>query len=286
MNSRVHSRPFLVVVSAATLVVGLSASKSWAQTEKPSQTGSPYLGIVIAPAEHGIAVREITPDSPAAKAGFKLGDQITKVDDKEVKEPDDFMKMVGGKNPGDQLTLNVLRDGREQTLNVTLGRRPAAPQPFPQSPRGLENARRPAFLGIMTEPLTDDQRRRLDSAAQAGVVVQSVLPNSPAAQAGVKTDDVITAIDKTPITDPAKLRDLIQETGPGKQITIHALRGKEEQTLTAKLGEASPSFFLSPGNQRFPNFDAESRFDPMRRIQQLERRLEELERRVRDLEKK
>jgi len=277
------------IAGGAILTVLLVPMAGWGQLEKIDQSARPYLGVAITPAENGVAVREVTPDSPAAKAGLKSGDQIRKVDDTDVKDPDSFLQMVAGKKPGDKLNLHLTRDGQEQTITVTLGERPASPRtplggPQPQF-RGPDSGRRPAFLGVQTQPLTPEVSKRLDINTK-GVLVTEVVAKSPAANAGIKTDDVITAIDNNPIEDPAQLREAVQRAGPGKDAAIQVTRGKENLNLTVKLGEAPAGGVPMPVGERFPSMDLGSLMDAGRKIQQLERRIDELEKRIKELEKK
>jgi S1-C subfamily serine protease len=90
--------------------------------------------------DKGVLVTEVVPSSPAAKAGLKGGstsvvvdgqtyrlggDVITSVGGREVTSADEVQEIVTSKEPGDQLTLQLQRDGSEKTVTVTLGRRPA-----------------------------------------------------------------------------------------------------------------------------------------------------------------
>jgi S1-C subfamily serine protease len=179
---------------------------------------------------------------------------------------------VAAKKSGDKVTLGVLRNGKEENLAVTLGERPAQEQ-RPAFP-GLPGGRPPAFLGIQMQP------------GEGGVVVSEVVPNSPAARAGLRRDDVITAVDDRPTNNPDDLRDAIQKAGPGKEVTLQVLRGKEKQTIKTTLGEGGAGFFGAPGENRFPMMDMESMFDQGRRLRELERRVSELEKRLKELEKK
>jgi serine protease Do len=101
------------------LAAGLAAS---AQPPGPARAG--YLGILLSPPEQagaGIMVRDVAPDSPAAKAGVKTGDHIVKLGDEETRDVEKFLRDVASKKPGEKITLVVLRDGKEQSLTVTLG---------------------------------------------------------------------------------------------------------------------------------------------------------------------
>jgi len=280
----------LAVLSALLLV-----SAAGAQPGRTEQQSGAYLGILLGLVDQGgrgISVREVTPDSPADKAGLRAGDQIVKAEDRDVQNVEQFLQSVAARKPGDKLTLQVMHAGQEKTLTVTLGERPATGGPmqagapgFPAFP-GLTGGRRPAFLGVQTQPLTPEVKQRLKVQADAGVVVTEVVPNSPAAKAGLKPDDVITAINDKAVHDPAQLREVVQQFGPDQDVTIHVQRGGQNQSLQAKLGEAGLGMFLTPGAERFPTLDVESMVDQARRLRELEHRVTELEKRIRDLEKK
>jgi S1-C subfamily serine protease len=265
------------------LTVGLVAQ---AQPGGAPEAPRGYLGILVGPAEEGgtgVMVREVTAGSPAAKAGLKSGDRVVKLGDEDVTDVERFLRAVAAKKPGDKLTLGVLRDGKEQKLTVTLGERAGREGPaFPELP-GL---RRPAFLGVQTQALTAELKERLNANTDAGAVITEVVPNSPADRAGLKRDDVITAVDDRPVKTPADLRDAVQKAGPGKEVTLQVVRGKEKRAVKATLREGAFGFFLTPGEDQFPTVDVESMFDQGRRIRELERRVEELEKRLRALEKK
>ncbi|MCS6851524.1 MAG: PDZ domain-containing protein [Gemmataceae bacterium] len=275
----------LVPLLAFALMLTASASVAWA-----AETSRGYLGVLVAPApegKSGIEVKEVTPGGPADKAGLKVGDRIVKVGDQEVTDVDRFLRAVAARKPGDQLQLTIARGGAEQTLAATLGEWPDRefPPDFPPFPR-LPGLRRPAYLGVQTQPLTAELKERLKVAVDAGAVVTEVVPNSPAARADLKRDDVITAVDGQPVKSPEDLRELVQKAGAGKEVTLQVVRGSEKLAVKARLRPGSFGFFLTPGEDRFPSVDVESVFDPWRRIRELERRVEELEKRLRELEKK
>jgi S1-C subfamily serine protease len=275
---------FLPPLSLGLLLAGALAGASAQQTAPRG-----FLGIAVAPdgeSDKGIAVQAVAPDSPAAKAGVKSGDVITKVNGKAVPGVKEFLEGVAGKKPGDKLELQLLRDGKEQTVTATLAERPAqggGPQPLPPGPGGTPGLRRPAFLGVQIEPLTAERAKALGVKAEAGVVVMEVIPKSPAAQAGLQTDDVITAVNKESVRDPDELRAAVLKAGAGKEIALTVWRGKEEKTLKAALKEGGPG--LGPRPELVPP-KLEPFADPAGRIRELERRIEELQKRLEALEKK
>jgi S1-C subfamily serine protease len=270
----------------------LLVTTGWAREVQTGRPTNAFLGVLVGPAERnepGVLVREVTPDSPAAKGGLKNGDRVIKFEGQDVQNVEHFLQTIAAHKSGDKVTLQVVRGGQEQNIPVTLGERPATqelqPSGMPQWP-GLAGGRRPAFLGVQTQPLTPELKQRLHVQSDAGVVVTEVVSNSPAGRAGFRPDDVITALDGAAIHDPGQLREAIQHAGPGKEVTLQVARGNENLTLKAQLGEASFGQYLLPGNEQFPSVDVGSMIDQGRRIRELERRVEELERRVRELEKK
>lgn len=88
----------------------------------------PYLGISSGPAASGTGatVAAVTPGSPAQQSGVQAGDVLVSVDGEEVAEPDDVAEAIADDAPSDQVQLQLRRDGRLQTVTVTLGTRPVA----------------------------------------------------------------------------------------------------------------------------------------------------------------
>src|SRR5579864_2438003 len=94
---------------------------------QPAQpTERPMLGVAVTPATEngeGVQIQQVTPNSPAAKAGLKQGDVVTKFEGKDVADVTDFLRDVGAKKPGQQVTLRVRRGNEELTIKATLGKR-------------------------------------------------------------------------------------------------------------------------------------------------------------------
>jgi S1-C subfamily serine protease len=89
----------------------------------------PYLGVRLVPGADGsdgnVVVLAVEVDGPAADAGMRPGDVVTKVADQEVNAIEDVYEALRGKEPGDTVSVTVQRNGDERTLDVELGRRPA-----------------------------------------------------------------------------------------------------------------------------------------------------------------
>jgi putative serine protease PepD len=84
----------------------------------------PYLGITTASHPSGAAIQEAISGGPARAAGLRAGDVIVRIDGRSVDEPDDVSDAVAARRPGDEVEVEVIRDGEPRTITVELGRRP------------------------------------------------------------------------------------------------------------------------------------------------------------------
>ena len=85
----------------------------------------PYLGVASALSSRGALVAEVTSGGPADGAGLRAGDVITSIDGREVTDPDDVAEIVSDHEPGDEVEIELMRDGERRTFTVELSTRPA-----------------------------------------------------------------------------------------------------------------------------------------------------------------
>jgi len=96
---------------------------------------------------------------------------------------------------------------------------------------------RRSMLGVGVQSMTSDLAAGLGIKGVRGVVINSVVSGGPADRAGLKTGDVITAINGVPVNDSNALRNTIASTAPGTDLTLTVLRNGSEHQIHAKLGE-------------------------------------------------
>jgi S1-C subfamily serine protease len=85
----------------------------------------PFLGVTSAPHPSGGAeIQGVTPGGPAAGAGLRAGDVIVGADSSPVRDPDDLSQAVSALEPGDEVQIEVERDGQRRSFDVELGERP------------------------------------------------------------------------------------------------------------------------------------------------------------------
>ncbi|MGD0695938.1 MAG: DegQ family serine endoprotease [Terriglobia bacterium] len=155
----------------------------------------------------GALVEDVTPGSPADKAGLKPGDVIRKLDGQTIQDSTQLTATVTNMAPGTSVTLDTLRDGKPQSVRVTLGERPAD---LSASAGGQGKApSEGALRGIEVQALTNSIREQLGLPSNVrGVVISQLDPNSPAAQAGLQEGDVIQSINRQPVTSVADFNRL------------------------------------------------------------------------------
>jgi serine protease Do len=99
---------------------------------------------------------------------------------------------------------------------------------------------RRSMLGVGVQTMTSDLAQGLGINGVRGVLVNSVVPGGPADQAGIKTGDVIVAVNGASVNDSNALRNTIASTTPGSDLTVRILRGGSERDIHAKVGELTP----------------------------------------------
>ncbi len=97
------------------------------------------------------------------------------------------------------------------------------------------------WLGVGIQPLTPELAKSFALSADEGILVNQVMPKSPAEAAGLKTGDLILSVDGRPVKDPRELQRIIAETEIGKSLAFTILRDKTKQTVKVQVGEMPAS---------------------------------------------
>ncbi len=165
----------------------------------------------------GVIVGTVVAGSAGERAGLKQGDVILALNDQPVNDSNQLRNRIAGTPPNTDVTLNVLRDGREQQLKATLG------EFKPPTERGDEQAGDGATgggattgkLGIGVQPITPDVAQQLSlPAGKQGVVVAEIDPTGPAADAGLQRGDVIEQVNRQPVRSSADVTAALARSGP------------------------------------------------------------------------
>ncbi len=164
------------------------------------------------PEAKGALITEPQPDSPAAKAGLRSGDVITRVDGKPVKDSRDLAKQIGAIAPNSSVALTVVRDGAERTVDLKLGQ--MQDETVKKASLEDDNADKAlGSLGIQVAPAS-----QVAGAGDSGLAVVGVDPNGKAAELGLREGDVILKSAGKTISSAAELKQsLAQAKASGKK---------------------------------------------------------------------
>lgn len=170
-------------------LLGVSISDFNAETAKA-------LGIEVT--DEGALVQEVVGDSAAAKAGVEVGDVIVAIDGQRIKSATELRNTIGLKRSGEKVRVDVIRDGKRRQFTATLSEVAAA-----ASTEGEDF--HPAFAGARFA-------NHQDAAGNgAAVLIESVAPGSPAAQVGLRTNDIIISINRVRIRNVQELRQVTSQ---------------------------------------------------------------------------
>jgi serine protease Do len=172
----------------------------------------------------GVLVEDVTPGSPGERAGLRRYDVIAAVDGHGVLAPGELIRDIAARAPGSRVSLRVVRDGREEAVDVQLTERPArldadAGGAGRKAPAGGETVEQ--GLGLSVEDLNRQaaDRWRLP-ATLSGVIVSRVAPSSAADDAELERGDVIIEINRSPVRTTGEYRALTSGVRPGDAIAL------------------------------------------------------------------
>ena len=151
----------------------------------------------------GAIVSQVTPDSPAGHAGLKSGDVLREIDGSKIVNGSALQVAVSEMAPGNTIALGILRDGKPETVKVTVGEFHAKERSRGQC--GDSGSPQHGKLGLAVDELTPDLRQQLNIPEQVnGAAVESVRPASPADDAGLAPGDVILEVNRHPVQSADK----------------------------------------------------------------------------------
>lgn len=198
-------------------VTAQTAKSVIAQLKDRGEVTRGWLGVQIQPVTSDIAdslglkgtkgalVDEAQPNSPAAKAGLESGDVITAVNGKAVKDSRELAREIAGLAPGNSVKLDVVHKGETKTLTVALGAMPNQQQANANEEQPKQHRNMP-HLGLTVAPAGE-----VAGSGDRGVVVTSVDPDSPAADHGLQTGDIILDVGGKAVSSADDIRSAVSE---------------------------------------------------------------------------
>jgi serine protease Do len=178
----------------------------------------------------GALVAEVMKDSPASRAGIQHGDVIIEFNGEAVDTFHELPAMVAAVQPGQKVSLKVLREGKEIELEVTVDElkdeREAKVEPTPKAD----------VVGLKVKPVTPEQAERFGLEEDRGVMVSGVAPGSAAEEAGIRNGDVILEINRKPLAGVDDYRKIMKSIEDDPSVLMLIRRADNSFYVALDLG--------------------------------------------------
>ena len=170
----------------------------------------------------GVTVSDVVSGSPADQAGLKVGDTITSIEGKDLKNGDDLVADIASRKPGSKVKLAFVRNGKKQDATVTIADRAKlfAARLGDEEENQNEEAPKASKFGVTVRNITPDLADRLGIAAGRGVVVQDVKQGSFAEDVGLNRGDVILEVNKQPVNNPDDFTKIESSLKSGQDVVF------------------------------------------------------------------
>jgi serine protease Do len=170
------------------------------------------------PDASGAIISQVTPDSPAGHAGLKGGDVLRDLNGKKIDNSSALQVAVSEMQPGSTISLGILRDGKPETIKVTVGEFHKDTEEAANSAPGAPQRGK---LGLAVANLTPDLRQQLNIPSQVnGAAVENVRPASPADDAGLTPGDVILEVNRHAVEGADAFATQVHSLPYGKDILL------------------------------------------------------------------
>ena len=244
INSQIFTRSggFMGLSFAIPIDVAIDVSN---QLKKDGKVSRGWLGVVIQEVNKDLAesfgldkpagalVAQVLEDGPAAKGGLQVGDVILSMNGQPIVMSADLPHLVGSLKDGEKAKLEIIRNGKRQTLDVGVG---AMPDDDAEIGAGVEGSaeRSSNRLGVSVADLTAEQKKSLE--LKGGVVIKEV-QDGPAALIGLRPGDVISHLNNQAIGSAKEFTEIAKELPKNRSVSMRVLRQGRASFITFKLAE-------------------------------------------------
>jgi serine protease Do len=179
--------------------------------------------------ERGALVGDVVAQGPADKAGIKRGDVIVSYDGKKVDESATLPALVASTAVGKTVPVEIVRDGKTQTVNVAIAK-------LNDPTAALTTVPEKSQWGLALQNIQPEERRQMGLTGNDGVLVTSVMPGSPAQNAGIQPGDVIMQVNQTPVSTVQSVQDEVAKAKSDKPLLL-LVRRADGSTRFAALSQ-------------------------------------------------
>lgn len=228
VNSQIYSRSggFMGLSFSIPIELAMNVAD---QLKNHGQVVRGYLGVLIQDVTYELAdsfkmkrprgalVAKVLEDTPAEKAGIRVGDVILSFNGQDVEKSSQLPPMVGASPINKPAKVEILRNGKREVLNIAVQQLPKQEMvtevPKPPAPAVIDRA------GLVVKDLTEQQRQALDLGDKSGVLITGV-KDGAGKRAGLQEGDVILMINNRKITSVDDYDRIIQSATPGKNLAV------------------------------------------------------------------
>ncbi|HEV2215284.1 MAG TPA: Do family serine endopeptidase [Terracidiphilus sp.] len=169
------------------------------------------------PDSTGALISQVTPDSPASRAGLKSGDVLREIDGRKIENSGALQVAVTSMPPGTKINLGIIRNGKQMTVPITVGEFHGSSETAEAGAGSNKRGR----LGLTVSNLTPAIRTQLGIPDDVqGAAIESVRPAGPADEAGLAPGMVISEVNRHPVADAESFANQVHDVPPGKDILV------------------------------------------------------------------
>ncbi len=240
INSMIYSRTggYMGVSFAIPIEAALDVARQLRETGKVTRG---RLGIGIQPLTKelaqsfglenadGVIVVNVEPGSPADKSGLRLGDVILSYNGERIDQANELPRLVASTKPGDKAAVQIVREGKQQSLNVAVGESAAAATAGATRPgQGMK----PSRLGLSVRELAPEERKQLG--VEYGLVVTEL--GDKLAASPIRPGDVIVAVNQSRFKSLEEFNKLIASQKAGERVALLVRRGEGAIYVPVEVG--------------------------------------------------
>ncbi len=174
----------------------------------------------------GVIVTEVMKDSPAESAGLKEGDVLKEFNGKKIEDAQQLPAMVAETPPGTKVKVGIIRDGKEQTVEVKLG----------EMPDEVTLAKTDIIgdLGLTVQDITEEIAKHMEIDDTKGVIVTGVESGSTADDAGIRERDIIRQVNRNRIESLNEFREALKKGSADDSVLFLVERGERRMYVVVK----------------------------------------------------
>jgi len=193
-------------------------------------------------AKSGVTISSVTSGGPADQAGLKIGDTITSVNGKPVKNGDELVNDISVEKPGSKIRIGYERAGKESEATVTVADRAKLYGNTATNDEESGNEEQPVAskLGLSVRAITPDMADRLSIPANKGVIVSDVKPGSFAEDIGFSRGDVVLEVNKQSVNSEDDFRRITGQLKSGQDVVFLVRQGRGRNATTGFLAGTLP----------------------------------------------